>query len=340
MKKPSSSTVGGSIGTRRKHSFGTGSHNRCRTCPQCFLDIEDEIEFCEENDIVRVDRKGKARSNSHPEISGPLPLGYSVTVGRPAVQRSASSPAAVHARLRTTSSAGSRTTAPSPSPAEVLARSSYNHQWPAAELTSHIRSSSDPNNLPKAATVGHSAAPWTKRCRYSHLNDVRDVLRGVQMGIRPSTPLPGMPNSSPSRSRPPPTSYRPVSRLAGHSRSPSPSPSTMSTQRQVYFPSAGLSRSLSQDASFAPSVVCGARTRKRAHSLENLTDSARSLALATTSPIRSLMRHSQIRKAQHAQGAGSAGSDDESGIWICVDVKAPVGVPDADNACAHRPVGV
>lgn len=340
VKKRSGSTFEGSPGGAREGSKRSefGCH-RYRICPQCDLRIEDgEIELSEENDIVRVDKKSKGRSNSHPEISGPFPLRSSVVDGRPAVQRSASSPATMLPQNRPVSAGATYT----PSPAEVLSRSSYNHEWTAAvEASAHNRSLSEPKGFTKEATISQGSHLRAKPCRHAQFLGVRDVLRGVQTGIRPSTPLPGMPQSSSLRSRPPPTSYRPVSangtmrRTSSQPHSPSPLSPIMASSEHLAFPSVSLTRSYSQDGHRAASPHVGGR--KRAHSLENLTDSARAIATATASPIRNLFRQSQLRREQQKDEHDQV-SDDEDGIWICVDVKAPVGA--LDSASARRAIDI
>ncbi|EJD07775.1 uncharacterized protein FOMMEDRAFT_16382 [Fomitiporia mediterranea MF3/22] len=286
-------------------------------CLQCHLQ-----NGCADPEVTQhvTTSKGKGRANSQSGLSDSIR--NTVSFGRPAAVRSSSSPASLpfpHTRSRSLPGSGAAT------PAEVLSRASYNHEWAypvSSRPISHTRSPSSPQPGSSAFTMSmqRSTTP-TRMCQ--HVSDMRDVLRGVQSGIRPSTPIPGMP-PVPPKNRPPPTSFRPVS-AGGRERGRSRTPMSSAAFSQARF--SGLAHPLTRSQSHRMSVEPTSSLRSRTRSLESLRGTAQALASASTAPLRNLWRaRSFIRHSHNGQSGRSAtdANDDEDGVWVCVDIKPPV----------------
>lgn len=326
------------------------SHVRC-VCPQCHHPIQVPVaDHLDETYNVKG-KNSAARAISSPKCLNSSSRFMGSDFGRPAVQRSSSSPASFTQDTRVMSSSRPAT------PLEVLARSSYNHEWsfPTPREVTHRRSAT--HHFMGLTTTSSSSlkrtASWMKNSQ--QLADVRTVIRGVQSGIRPSTPVPGMPPISPPRYRPPPSSFRPVSACGerSNSRLSMPTSSTVSSsshgQSQFGFPESAshLSRCQSQNSGqqrgrspfqvHSPSPSAGsnssaARVRTRTRSLDSIRDTAHILATASTAPIRSLLRaRSFIKRSTNENTNTNVNSSPKSntlsevkgepeGVWIRVDV--------------------
>ncbi|KAL5532104.1 hypothetical protein ACEPAF_5668 [Sanghuangporus sanghuang] len=289
---------------------------RYQICPQCHLRIE--FYDVEAEEISTNQKKGKGRTNSQPDL--PDSLRNTVCLGRPAVVRSSSSPASMpFSHTRSHSLPGSSTA----TPAEVLARASYNHEWasPApSRLISHVRSPSAPQQGSPSSTMS-VRRPTTPTRSCQHFSDMRVVLRGVRSGIRPSTPIPGMPPVPPrTMNRPPPTSFRPVS-ASGRERSHSGTPTSFVSHSQGRF---SQFHPLTRSQSHSASAQTPSSMRSRSRSLESLRGTAHALAAASTAPLRTLWRARSFMRNSHSDQPRRSDVDhDEDGVWVCVEVKTP-----------------
>ncbi|KAH8111338.1 hypothetical protein DFH11DRAFT_1794649 [Phellopilus nigrolimitatus] len=251
--------------------------------------------------------KGKAIARSHSNAESKS------NIGRPAVARSASSPASLPFPSKSTS----RSSAGLASPEEVLARGSYNHEWPSASHSPIPRQSSPAPQKSTAAKPG--------QCH--HMAGMYDVLRGVRSAMRPSPPIPVMPAASRHRAEtPPPTSFRspsagrvsqPETRSSTPSP-PSPSPSPASHSPPAPLASHPLSHKRSKTAS-EPQAGQPARTRMRTNSLHSLTDALPPLRKLLHA--RSFLRKGSGTNASDNPKATENGKEFEDRIWVRVDIK-------------------
>lgn len=332
VKKPSKPQItcpGAAKARSHSQPGSTQEHpHRYHICAQCHLRIEvGDLEADDSKVAYSKKKKGKGRANSQPEL--PEVVRNSVSIGRPAAIRSSSSPAYLpFPQARSRSLPGSRAA----TPAEVLSRDSYNHEWASpipSRPISHARSPSEPQQRSSVTSMSsrRSTTP-TRPCQ--HMMDMRDVLRGVRSGMRPSTPIPGMP-PVPAKQRPPPTSFRPVS-SGGRERGRSGTPSSSAAEVREYSAEmAPLTRSQSHKTSSGEPH----RVRSRTRSLESLRGTAQALASASTAPIRNLLRtRSFMRNSQGDDTAHDAVHDEEDGVWVCVEIK-PTGAQAKESAPAR-----